>query len=196
MNFLKNLFKSKISKVPDIRFEIKQHKSLDELFVDNFIANGGKFLYCQTLLDAKKNLASIFGQEQWQKVFTFSNKLSNLLNSININRVSSLENSDCYFSKCEQLIAEDGSILFSSKQLKEYKLLELPNKFIVYAKTSQLVNDKGESLASIKNKYQKTGLPNNISAIKNYTLDKKSVDFMNYGNNNTKQLFLILLEDL
>jgi len=193
MDFLKKLFKSK---KPDIEPIQKQSKALDELFVDNFILKGGKFLYCKTQLETKNNLIEILSQETWQKVFTFSNKLKTLLKSIKINGVDCLENSDCYFSKCEQLIADDGSILFSSKQLKEHKLAELPKRFIVLAKTSQLVHDKGESLASIKNRYQKKGLPNNISAIKNYNLNDKSDDFMNYGNNNTKQLFLILLEDL
>jgi len=196
MNFLKNLFKSKTSNTTNIRPEIKQPKAIDELFVNNFIAKGGNFLYCQTTLEIKKNITNIIEQENWKNIFTFSNKLHKLLDSININYLINLENSDCYFSKCEQLIAEDGSILFSSKQLKEYKLAELPNKFIVYAKTSQLVNDKGESLTSIKKKYKKIGLPNNISAIRNYLLNEKSIDFMNYGNNNTKQLFLLLLEDL
>jgi len=196
MNFFKNLFKSKTSKAPIVKAETKQAKAPDVLFVENFIAKKGKFLYCQTLSDVKNNLIKIFNQEQWQKVFTYSNKLNKLLKSINVDGVDCLKNSDCYFSKCEQLIAEDGSILFSSKQLKENKLVDLPNKFVVFAKTSQLVNNKGESLASIKNRYQKKRLPNNISAIKNYNLNEKSTDFMSYGNNNTKQLFLILLEDL
>ncbi len=193
MNFFKKLFKSKRTDIEPIQ---EQSKALDESFVDNFILRGGKFLYCKTQLETKDNLIKILNQEAWKKVFTFSNKLNTLLKSIKINSVDCLQNSDCYFSKCEQLIAEDGSILFSSKQLKEHKLTELPKKFIVLAKTSQLVHDKGESLASIKNRYQKKGLPNNISAIKNYNLNEKSDDFMNYGNNNTKQLFLILLEDL
>jgi len=196
MNFLKNLFNTKTSKKPDLEPEVYQHKALDDLFVENFIAKGGRFLYCQTPLEVNNNLIKIFEQEQWQKVFTFSNKLKTLLKSINITQVDCLEKCDCYFSKCEHLIAEDGSILFSSKQLKDYKLLQLPKKFIVFAKTSQLVNNKGESLTGIKNRYQKKGLPSNISAVKSYNLNEKSNDFMNYGNNNTKQLFLILFEDL
>ena len=196
MNFLKYLFKSKTQKPSNVELKIEQPKTLDVLFVENFIAKKGKFLYCKTPADVKNNLKKIFDKEQWQNVFTFSGKLNKLLNAIHIKKVNSLQESDCYFSKCEQLIADDGSILFSSKQLKENKLVDLPDKFIVYAKTSQLVNNKGESLASIKNKYQKKGLPNNISAIKNYNLNEKSTNFMNYGNNNAKHLFLILLEDL
>ena len=33
-------------------------------------------------------------------------------------------------------------------------------------------------------------------AIKNYTLKKDDDNFLNYGNNNAKNLFLLLLEDL
>ena len=96
---------------------------------------------------------------------------------------------------CEHLIAENGSVLFSSNQLKEFKIAELSDNFIVYATTSQLVKSKGESLTGIKSRYQ-GNIPSNISAIKNYNLTHKDTDFLNYGNTNSKNLYLLLFEDL
>jgi hypothetical protein len=52
----------------------------------------------------------------------------------------------------------------------------------------------GESLTGIKLKY-KGDLPTNISSIKNYDLNKEDDNFMSYGNNNSKKLYLLLLED-
>jgi len=166
------------------------------LFVEKFIAKGGKFLYCQTTQEIKENLLNILDQEHWQKIFTFGGKLVKLLQSVGVNPIKSIEESDCFVTKCEYLIAEDGSILFSSKQLKENRLNTLPENFIVYAKTSQFVHNKDESLTGIKNRYNKKPIPSNIAAIKSYNPQEKTDDFMSYGNNNTKQLYLLLLEDL
>ena len=96
---------------------------------------------------------------------------------------------------CEHLIADNGDILFSSNQLKSTKLSEMPENFIVYATTSQLVNDTGEGLTGIKTHY-KGNLPTNISAVKNYIINKNDDNFLNYGNSNSKNLYLLLLEDL
>jgi L-lactate utilization protein LutC len=197
MNFLKNLFKSQPTPQPELKAENNTNKALDDLFVENFIAKGGRFLYCQTTNDLTDNLTNILNQEQWVKPLSFSNKLVNLMQSINVacsnNDVLS---SDCFFTNCEHLIAEDGSVLFSSKQLKDHKINNLPKNFIVFAKTSQLVHNKGESLTGIKNRYQKNEIPSNITPIKNYKPNETSDDFMLYGNSNAKQLYLLLLEDL
>ena len=99
------------------------------------------------------------------------------------------------FVGCEHLIAENGSILLSSNQLKDTKISDLSANFIVYATTSQIVNSKGESLTGIKSRY-KGNIPSNISAIKNYNPNSKEKDFMSYGNTNSKNLYLLLFEDL
>ncbi len=196
MNFFKKIFKSEAPQSKEVKPEIISDKALDDLFVEKFIAKGGRFLYCETKQEIKENLLNILEQEQWLKTFTFAGKIKKLLQSIGVSSANSIENSDCFITECEHLIAEDGSILFSSKQLKENRLTILPKNFIVYAKTSQFVHNKGESLTSIKNRYQKKGIPSNIAAIKNYNLNENSENFMTYGNNNTKQLYLLLLEDL
>ena len=38
--------------------------------------------------------------------------------------------------------------------------------------------------------------PTNISSIKSYVPERVDEDFLNYGNNNAKSLYLLLLEDL
>lgn len=195
MDFFKNLFKTKPVTKPEPMPEINQSKAIDVLFVENFIAKSGRFFYCQTTEDIKNHLSNILEQEQWQNPLSFSIRLNKLMQDLNINAVDTINSADCFFSNCEHLIAEDGSILFSSKQLKEYKLIDLPENFIVFAKTSQLVNNKGEGLTGIKNNYQ-SNIPSNITPIKSYNPNDKSTDFMMYGNNNAKILYLLLLEDL
>jgi phage antirepressor YoqD-like protein len=50
---------------------------------------------------------------------------------------------------CENLIAEEGSILFCSKQIKQDKPNELPINIVVFATTSQILY-KSDGLSAIK----------------------------------------------
>ena len=74
-------------------------------------------------------------------------------------------------------------------------LREYPDNFIVFATTSQLVKDRGQALTGIKTNATKS-LPTNISAVGNYVINKSDDNFLNYGNSNSKNLYLLLLEDL
>ena len=108
---------------------------------------------------------------------------------------SEINNDFPFFTLCEHLISEDGSIMFSSEQVREKKIADLPEHFIVFAKTSQLVRNKSEGLMGLKKTYQKN-LPTNISSIKSYIPERVDEDFLSFGNNNAKSLYLLLLEDL
>ena len=93
----------------------------------------------------------------------------------------------------QNLIAEEGSILFSSKQIKQHKPNELPVNIIVLATTSQILGAKSDGLSAIKKKYERD-YPTNITTIK-YFEKAKEEDFTQYGSS-AKNLYLLLLEDL
>ena len=80
-----------------------------------------------------------------------------------------------------------------SHQIKEKKLNDLPDNFVIFATTSQLVGTIGEGLRGIKNKY-KSQIPSNIPTIKHFKV-KEEKDFLSYGSS-SKNLYLLLLEDL
>ena len=197
MNFFKRILK--ISGESSSENENNQNNSLslDDSFVHNFIKRGGKFLYCLKKEDVTKNLKNIIEENNWETL-TFNNKnLNQYITSIDIKKELKFHQKTPLFTTCEFLIAENGSLLFSSNQIRENKLSKLTDDFIVLATTSQIVKNKGESLTGIKNKHSSKNLPTNISPIKNYTTQtKKDENFMNYGTNNSKNLYLLLLEDL
>ncbi len=103
------------------------------------------------------------------------------------------KNPKFFLGTCENLIAEEGSILFSSKQIKQNKPNELPANIIILAHTSQILDTKSDGLSAIKKKYQ-TDYPTNITTIK-YFEKAKEEDFTQYGSS-AKNLYLLLLEDL
>lgn len=195
MSFFKKLFNSPKQQEPEEESLDVQNLSLDQIFVQNFIKNNGKFLYCTSLQEVTQHLSNIIQENSWESIICNDGDLLKLIKPINIKTTDRFAEKFPLFVSCEHLIAENGSILFSSNQLKEFKIAELSDNFIVYATTSQLVKSKGESLTGIKTRYQ-GNIPSNISAIKNYNLTHKETDFLNYGNTNSKNLYLLLFEDL
>lgn len=167
----------------------------DELFMINFKNNGGKFLYCESSQEVHQVFDNIMLENDWyeKKACCFDAKLRDKFAEYNLQFTRSGEESSFFLSTCEYLIANDGSILISSNQIKEKKLRELPDNFVILASTSQLVDAIGEGLRGIKFK-NKNSIPSNITTIKNFE-NAQEGDFMSYGSS-TKNLYLLLLEDL
>lgn len=195
MSFFKKFFTAPKPIEPEDDSEELDDLPLDQVFVRNFIGNHGKFLYCTSLQEVTQNISNILNENNWNTITCNDFDLLKLIKTLNITSTEKFNLNNPVFINCEHLIAENGSILFSSNQLKELKISELSDNFIVYATTSQLVRTKGESLTGIKTRYQ-GNIPSNISAIKNYNINLKNTDFMSYGNSNTKNLYLLMFEDL
>jgi hypothetical protein len=197
MSFLKKIFSTKIETPKEKSIKNQAvHLSLDDLFVNNFINKGGKFLYCTSYNEVIWNLIEILDENNWKSIVCLNEKkLSKFTDALSIDVNYDINKKLPVFCSCEHIISDTGSILFSSNQLKEKKLQELSNNFIVLAKTSQMVKDMGESLMGINSNY-KTHIPTNICAIKSYSPSTEEDDILSNPNSNSKNLYLLLLEDL
>jgi L-lactate utilization protein LutC len=194
MKYLKKLFN--ISNKEDKEIQKQEvDLSLDDLFVHNFIKKGGKFLYCLEKDDIFENVKNILLENNWKNVLVTNPKLITFLNEKEIYIDQTHKKSIPFFTTCEHLIADRGNILFSSNQLKSTKLSEFSENFIVFATTSQLVKNTGEGLTGIKTNF-KNALPTNISAVKDFEMNKEDDTSLNFDKNSTKNLYLLLLEDL
>jgi len=168
---------------------------LDEVFTINFNKNGGKFLYCENMDEVHKFLDKIIEENNWdkKKALIFNTHLKEKFKSLKSDTIQKSDASEFLFTTCESLIANDGSLLISSNQIAEKKLVELPKNFIVFATTSQFVNTISEGLQGIKAK-SKTKIPSNITTIKHFKTNNSN-NFLSYGSS-TKNLYLLLLENL
>ncbi|MGY5355973.1 LUD domain-containing protein [Wenyingzhuangia sp. IMCC45467] len=197
MGLFDKLFKNSKSKPSSKDKKINEQPvvlSLDDLFVHNFINKGGKFLYCISKNEALEVFTRILKENNWEQVSCTQEKLIHFSEQTKTPVSSSNYNSP-FFTTCEHLVADSGNIMLSSNQIKEMRLAELNNNFIVMATTSQIVKNMGEGLTGIKaNCKQK--LPTNICDIRNYGNEEKKETFMNYGLSNSKNTYLILIEDL
>ena len=196
MSFFRKLFKSK-----ELSKEIAEKKpivklSIDDAFVHNFILKGGKFLYCISEKEIISNLNQIISENNWDIITCYDKQLNNFLKKSNVKFQLEVDNKKPLFTSCEHLISDNGDILFSSNQLSTHKIASLTDDFIVFAKTSQFVRNTGEGLTGIKTNCKSGSIPTNISAVKKYNIEEDNDNFLNYGNNNSKNLYLLLLEDL
>ena len=175
--------------MPDIKLPV------DERFTINFKANGGKFLYCENIEDVYNSLENIISENNWdgKNVFLLDDRLGKLFEGFDLKATKKTSESTYFFTTCEYLISDDGSLLISSNQIAEKKLKELPDNFVIYATTSQLIESIGEGLKGIKNK-NKSKIPTNITTIKHFKTNQDK-DFLTYGSS-AKNLYLLLLEDL
>ncbi|MFC5683049.1 lactate utilization protein B/C [Flavobacterium sp. MAHUQ-51] len=200
MSLFRKLFGSSVSPSDEEKesqnnnFFSDSNISVDERFIYNFKKNGGKFIYCENDQEVKDQFENILEENDWfeSEVLCYDTKLFYLLdeNKLVYNKPTSPK---FLLSSCENLIAEEGSILFSSKQIKQHKPNELPTNIVVLATTSQILAMKSDGLSAIKKKYERD-YPTNITAIK-YFEKAKEEDFTQYGSS-AKNLYLLLLEDL
>ena len=167
---------------------------LDEQFIYNFKKNGGKFLYCENATEVKDHFENILEENDWfeSEALCYESELFSMLDENKITHVKPT-NPSFFLATCENLIADEGSILFSSKQIKQRKPNELPSNIIVIANTSQIIETKSDGLSVIKKKYQRD-YPTNITSIK-YFEKALEEDFTQSGSS-AKNMYLLLLEDL
>lgn len=169
---------------------------IDEKFVSNFCDNGGKFLYCEDRNEILEAFNSILLENDWYEtpVYCLNEHLMQSFDGYNLHYSNKSEkNTSFMLSTCESLVANNGSILLSSNQLKGRKLWELPKNIVLFATTSQIVGTISDGMQIIKME-SKSGIPVDITTIRHFREVEKE-DFMTYGNSN-KNVYLLLLEDL
>ncbi|WP_315053753.1 LUD domain-containing protein [Chryseobacterium indoltheticum] len=163
-----------------------KNADLDYKFAQLFTHSGGFFNYCADEAEALQTLNQILKIEGINSVFCCDKDLQGFLNVIKINNTPELESrNDAAFISCEYLIAYDGRIMLSHNNILHYHSSRLPNKIIIMANVSQIVNNLNDAMGKIK----RTGNIKNLTSISG---NHSKLDAA--ANNNTK-LFLLLLED-
>lgn len=200
MNLLKKLFSTRNS---DIKKESSQQGTIsyenlpaDEQFAIRFNENGGKFIYCTSDFEVQEVFRNILKEIGVYVKMSFSNdNLKMMFEEHESLFTSDYESSNVYLTDCEYLITSLGGIMLSSNQLKQKRTDELPEIFIVFAKTSQMVKDITEGMQGINSKYPPKRKPTGLVTLRSFKEDRNKNDIMNYGGT-YKKTYLILLEDL
>jgi len=194
----KSLEQDKEENEEEYKYLPKKDELVEDKFTLNFSSNGGKFLYATDLDECDDYFIKILEENNWteKSILCFNSSFTkNYIPNNHIKFNKSNLNSNLFITDCEFLVAKDGSILVSAKQIQSYKSNDLPNNIIVMARTSQLSETLSKGLEGIRIKYS-NNLPSNITSIKNFNRgDGEDLNFLTYGSS-AKNLYLILLEDL
>lgn len=192
-----NLFKRIVSKLTN-QPEEEDKQSLEKLgdslknadldykFAQLFTHSGGFFNYCADEAEALQTLNQIIKIEGIQNLFCWDKELQNFLNVVKSAYTSELQPSnDAAFITCEYLIAYDGRIMLSHNNILHYHSSRLPDRIIIIANVSQIVNNLNDAMGKIKRN----------GNIKNLTSISGSQSKMDSSSNSNTKLFLLLLED-
>ena len=185
----------KIESIPLDNFTSKEIViPLDEKFAENFTNTGGKFLYCINQDEVLDAVSSIFSENNWDEVLSFDNELNNLLSKTDLTFSDSTGPNSVFFTTCEALIANDGSILISSNQLKGRKLPNLPYDFIIFTKIDRIIENRSDGLGSLISRYGKN-IPSGITTVKGPKTVTGTNNILDSGSINTsKSIYLLLVE--
>ncbi|CAI8837950.1 LUD domain-containing protein [Chryseobacterium sp. CH21] len=192
-----NLFKRIVSKLTN-QPEEEDKQSLEKLgdslknadldykFAQLFTHSGGFFNYCADEAEALQTLNQIVKIEGIHNLFCWDKELQNFLNVVKSTYTSELQPSnDAAFITCEYLIAYDGRIMLSHNNILHYHSSRLPDRIIIIANVSQIVNNLNDAMGKIKRN----------GNIKNLTSISGSQSKMDSSSNSNTKLFLLLLED-
>lgn len=192
-----NLFKRIVSKLTN-QPEEEDKQSLEKLgdslknadldykFAQLFTHSGGFFNYCADEAEALQTLNQIIKIEGIHNLFCWDKELQNFLNVVKSSYTTELQPSnDAAFITCEYLIAYDGRIMLSHNNILHYHSSRLPDRIIIIANVSQIVNNLNDAMGKIKRN----------GNIKNLTSISGSQSKMDSSSNSNTKLFLLLLED-
>jgi len=163
-----------------------KNADLDYKFAQLFTHSGGFFNYCADEAEALQTLNQIIKIEGIHNLFCWDKELQNFLNVVKSTYTSELQPSnDAAFITCEYLIAYDGRIMLSHNNILHYHSSRLPDRIIIIANVSQIVNNLNDAMGKIKRN----------GNIKNLTSISGSQSKMDSSSNSNTKLFLLLLED-
>ena len=146
---------------------VKEDDEADVIFAKNLNKEGGRFFYCENVEKLQQTLQKLIKHLNVSKIYCPEKEIQDNLKKLNV----SFENKnpkkcEAILTTCEYIIANQGKVLLSSKQMGKHNLKDLPSEFIVLSYTSQIALRINDAMRGITNKY-KTKIPSHITTVGN-----------------------------
>lgn len=158
-NLFQNLFKSinKEEKVEPQKFEGDSAAAeLDVRFAENFVAKGGKFIYCQNEAELINYIKSLKEQNKWNHVFSWDFHLKKQLVQLGFEQEEGdffMDESDAAISSNFALLADEGAIMLTPDQATNRRLTTFPPNHIILASRANLVTNLEKAIEAFKDEY-------------------------------------------
>lgn len=166
---------------------------LDLRFVKRYSASGGKFLYCQSESEALEYLQQIGSESSLEGIYSQDSSLLHFLKKAQLELTEQVGQADAFCCGCEWLVAFNGGVMLTGQQTLGRKLSELPDTFIVIARTSQITENLRSALTGIRQRYGRE-LPSQITTLKG-PKKVEEIDESETTSITNKEIYLLLMED-
>lgn len=172
------------------------------IFETNLAALKGELVACKNLDDARQKLEALCAERAWTKLATHRAPLCDAIVPEKSSTIytndgydkQALEAVDAGISECECLVAQTGSVMFSTRASGGRALSILPPVHIVLAKASQLVGDLTDAYTHIRQKYGEN-LPDCLGFITGPSRTGDIERILVLGAHGPKELFVFVIED-
>lgn len=164
-------------------------------FAEQFISNGGKFIFCNSIDEIKSQFQQILSVNNIELFHCFDDPLKDLFKDGNNKPESLLQSKDhkvtLCLTKCEALISRTGSVVVSSDMQIGRSSSLLPDIHVVIASQNQIVPSIKEYLEIEKSEKEK--LPSMISFISSNSKTADIEKTLVNGAHGPKELYLLLV---
>ncbi|MCC7051191.1 MAG: LUD domain-containing protein [Bacteroidia bacterium] len=125
-------------------------------FAQRFTDQGGKFVFCENNRDFSENLKFLIAENKWKSIYCANLEWKEFLLKEDIVAASSIKDLPeikVALTTCEALIARNGSVLITDKQIQSLQEIANPEVHLIIAYTHQLITETKEALKQLKMKY-------------------------------------------
>ncbi|MFO8130015.1 MAG: LUD domain-containing protein [Bacteroidales bacterium] len=168
----------------------------DVAFARAFTETGGSFVYCGSIKEFQVKLIGLMEERSWQSVYCRDKTLQALLKDLKIPYTYSdkgLQGSAAAITRCEYLVARFGSVMVSSGTGSGRKAHVYPDTHLVFAFTSQIVQEIKDAFINIQQKY-KRAIPSMVSFITGPSRTADIEKTLVMGAHGPGELILFLVE--
>lgn len=168
---------------------------LDIEFAENFIRNGGKFVYCESIQEAIDSIRFFTQRENWDKIYCAEETLQRVLIHAGLPFTDNPEElivRKIGMTTCDFLIARTGSIMFSSQSASGRRILNVLDTHIVVGTIAQIQPDLQTAFRLIKDKFT-VKIPSMFSIV-NGISKIEDVDGDTQQGLGAKQFYLFLID--
>ncbi|MBO4744525.1 MAG: LUD domain-containing protein [Bacteroidales bacterium] len=167
---------------------------LEDMFSRKFVQNGGKLIFCETDQEMLSNIQAAVKEFNWIDIYCYNNSIGNILSTAEIkfkNNIGDLPSVPVGMTKCDALIANQGSIVISNESDKKRKLSAIAHTHVVFATIDQIVPDFKAAIEKMKKPNNR--LPDTIEIISGPSSTTVAECNPIIGAQGPKELYLFLL---
>lgn len=175
----------------------QSNEILEIQFAEEFSKINGQFIFCESKGQCIDDLQQLVAERKWTNIYCWEKSLLSWLNT----GILKLETDDVSFEEanvgittCDALVARTGSIIITNTSEAGRRLSIYPHIHLVVAFTSQLVNDMGDALTLVQERYP-TKMPSMISATTGPSRTADIEKTLVLGAHGPREIFVFLIDD-